>query len=254
MTAQNIKADSSTEELIARQKEYVWPCAATYYEHPLALSHGEGMHVWDADGNRYLDCFGGVLTTSVGHARAEVVQAVSEQVRAIAHTSTLYINRPAVELSEKVARITPGRLQKSYFTNSGTEADETAMVLARIYTGRTEIIALRHAYHGRSVMNMTATGHAPWKHGASLMPGIVHAHAPYCYRCPFGLKPDSCAMECARERRIECLPQGIGALAALGPAEKTLRGAPRQRVVVLVAHCSSFRQIRDSKPKKATAV
>lgn len=199
MTAQDSRQSASTADLTAKQKEYIWPCAATYYEHPVALSHGEGMHVWDTEGNRYLDCFGGVLTTSVGHARAEVVEAVSSQVRAIAHTSTLYMNRPAVELAERLAQITPGRLQKSFFTNSGTEADETAMVLSRIYTGRTEIIALRHAYHGRSVMNMTATGHAPWKHGPSLVPGIIHAHAPYCYRCPFGLKPDSCAMECARD-------------------------------------------------------
>src|ERR1700754_645029 len=192
MAAQNPGPQSPTDDLIAKQKEFLWPCATTFYKEPIALERGAGMHVWDTEGNRYLDCFGGVLTTSVGHARAEVVEAVSQQVAAIAHTSTLYINRPQAELAAKLAEITPGRLQKSYFTNSGTEADETAMVLARIYTGRTEIIALRHAYHGRSVMNMTATGHAPWKHGPSLVAGIVHAHAPYCYRCPFGLKPESC--------------------------------------------------------------
>jgi len=198
MTA-NATEQNSTKELIAKQNEFVWRCATPYYEHPLVLSHGEGMHVWDTDGNRYLDCFGGVLTTSVGHARPEVVKAVSEQVNRIAHTSTLYINQPQAELAEQVAAIAPGNLKKSYFTNSGTEADETAMVLARIYTGQTEIIALRHAYHGRSVTNMTASGHAPWKHGPSLVAGIVHAHAPYCYRCPFNLKPESCALECARD-------------------------------------------------------
>ena len=199
MSAPNQLLSSSTEELKARHREYSWPCAATYYEEPIALTHGDGMEVWDADGNRYLDCFGGVLTTSVGHARPEVVKAVSEQVGKIAHTSTLYINEQTAGLAEKVAQITPGNLQKSFFTNSGTEADETAMVLARIYTGNTEIVALRHGYHGRSVMNMTATGHAPWKHGASLVSGIVHAHAPYCYRCPFNASPDSCALECARD-------------------------------------------------------
>src|SRR5882724_9894719 len=198
MTARNA-TENATADLIAKHKEYIWPCAATYYENPLALERGEGMHVWDSEGNRYLDCFGGVLTTSIGHARPEVVKAVSEQIGKIAHTSTLYINQPQADLAEKVATITPGNLKKSFFTNSGTEADETAMVLARIYTGRTEIVALRHAYHGRSVTNMTASGHAPWKHGPSIVPGIVHAHAPYCYRCPFNLKPDSCAMECARD-------------------------------------------------------
>ena len=199
MTAQNKSQYTSTADLVSKQKEYLWPCAATYYKDPIALERGEGMHVWDTEGNRYLDCFGGVLTTSVGHARPEVVEAVSHQVAQIAHTSTLYINRPQAELAEKIAQITPGDLKKSFFTNSGTEADETAMVLARIYTGRTEIIALRHAYHGRSVMNMTATGHSTWKVGQTFVPGIVHAHAPYCYRCPFGATPDSCAMECARD-------------------------------------------------------
>jgi 4-aminobutyrate aminotransferase-like enzyme len=199
MTAQNQAPQTATAELLAKQKAYGWPCAAQYYEHPIALTHGEGMHVFDTDGNRYLDCFGGVLTTSVGHARPEVVQAISEQAAKIAHTSTLYLNEQTVNLYEKMAQITPGNLQKSFLSNSGTEADETAMVLARIYTGNTEIIALRHAYHGRSVMNMTATGHSTWKHGNVMMPGIVHAHAPYCYRCPFNLKPESCALECATD-------------------------------------------------------
>ncbi|HEX8183187.1 MAG TPA: aspartate aminotransferase family protein, partial [Blastocatellia bacterium] len=103
------------------------------------------------------------------------------------------------ELAAKMAEVAPGNLKKSFFTNSGTEADETAMVLARIYTGRTEIIALRYAYHGRSVMSMTATGHSTWKIGGSFMPGIIHARAPYCYRCPFNLTPESCALECARD-------------------------------------------------------
>ena len=198
MTA-NVAGKESSTALISKHKEYIWPCATPYYEHPIALDHGEGMHVWDTEGTRYLDCFGGVLTTSVGHARPEVVKAVIDQIGKIAHTSTLYVSEPQADLAEKVAAITPGNLKKSYFTNSGTEADETAMVLSRIYTGQTEIIALRHGYHGRSVTNMTASGHAPWKHGPSMVPGIVHAHAPYCYRCPFNLKPETCAMECARD-------------------------------------------------------
>lgn len=199
MTAQDASAEISFDDIKSKQKEFLWACATTFYENPIMLEHGEGMRVWDSQGNSYLDCFGGILTTSVGHARPEVVEAISQQAGKLAHTSTLYINRPQVELAEKMAEITPGQLKKSFFTNSGTEADETAMVLARIWTGRTEIVALRHGYHGRSVMNMTATGHAPWKHGGSLMPGIVHAHAPYCYRCPFNLNPESCAMECARD-------------------------------------------------------
>ena len=213
MTA-NVTETASAADLIAKQKEYLWPCVATLYEQPLVLERGEAMHVWDSEGTRYLDCFGGVLTTSVGHARPEVVEAITSQVAAIAHTSTLYINRPQADLAQKLAQITPGRLKKSFFTNSGTEADETAMVLARIFTGNTEIIALRHGYHGRSIMNMTATGHAPWRHAGSSVAGIVHAHAPYCYRCPFNLKPESCALECARDVEELIMTSTSGRVAA----------------------------------------
>src|SRR6185436_6466571 len=102
MSAQNVTAEISADDLKSKQKEFLWPCAATYYKEPLTLERGEGMYVWDSEGNRYLDCFGGVLTTSVGHARPEVVEAVTKQVAAIAHTSTLYINRPQAELAAKV--------------------------------------------------------------------------------------------------------------------------------------------------------
>lgn len=198
MTAQNQQMSAGAGS-IEKQREFIWPCVGTYYDQPLVIDRGEGMYVWDADGNRYLDCFAGVLTVSVGHARPEVVEAVSRQSARLSHASTLYINSPQADLAERVAQITPGNLKKSFFTNSGTEADETAIVLARIYTGRTEIIALRHAYHGRSVLAMAVTGQATWKRPPSYSPGIVHAHAPYCYRCPFNLKPESCALECARD-------------------------------------------------------
>lgn len=163
------------------------------------LERGEGMWVFDDQGNRYLDCFGGVLTVSVGHANELVNRAIVDQVGRISHTSTLYLNEPVTELAETLARITPGRLSKSYFTNSGTEADETAIVLARLYTGRQEIIALRHAYHGRSMLAMSAAGHSTWRHGGSAVPGIKHAHAPYCYRCPFGMTYPDCGLKCARD-------------------------------------------------------
>ncbi len=172
-------------DTLRKYKEHSWNCAATYYEKPLVLERGEGMYVFDEEGTRYLDCFGGVLTVSVGHANADVNGAIVEQVGKISHTSTLYVNKPQADLAEKLAEISPGKLSKSFFTNSGTEADETALVLARLYTGRQEIIALRHAYTGRSMMAMSVTGHSTWRHGGSQVAGIKHLHAPYCYRCPF---------------------------------------------------------------------
>ncbi|HUP63760.1 MAG TPA: aspartate aminotransferase family protein [Thermoanaerobaculia bacterium] len=191
--------NSTTEKALERQKQFIWPCASTYYEEPIVLERGEGMSVWDDQGRRYLDCFGGVLTVSVGHANPRVNRAIIDQLGRITHTSTLYVNEPATELAEKMASITPGRLQKSYFTNSGTEADETAIVLARLYTGRQEIIALRHAYHGRSVTAMSAAGHSTWRHVGAGAPGFRHAHAPYCYRCPFNDTYPGCGMKCARD-------------------------------------------------------
>ena len=182
-----------------RYRQHSWPAAATYYDTPIVLERGEGMHVWDDQGNRYLDCFGGVLTVSVGHANREVNRAIHEQIDKITHTSTLYVNQPVTELGEEVARITPGDLNRSFFTNSGSEADETAMLVARLYTGRQELIALRHAYHGRTMLAMSAAGHSTWRHGGTAVAGIHHAIAPYCYRCPFGQSYPDCGVKCAQD-------------------------------------------------------
>ncbi len=186
-------------DTVDKHKGHIWPCAATYYEKPLVIDRGEGMHVFDDEGRRYLDCFGGVLTVSVGHCNPEVTKAITEQVNKVVHTSTLYVNKPQADLAEKLTEIAPGKLKKSFFTNSGTEADETAIVLARIYTGRQEIIALRHSYHGRSMLAMSLGGHSTWRHGGTSIAGIKHAHAPYCYRCPFNKEPSSCNLECAKD-------------------------------------------------------
>lgn len=202
-------------ELRQKQKEYLFPCVSLYYEEPLIIERGEGMYVWDDRGNRYLDCFGGVLTVSVGHAHPTVVAAVQDQVAKISHTSTLYINRPQADLAEKLAQLTPGRLQKSFFTNSGTEADETALVLARLYTGRQEIIALRHGYSGRSALAMSVAGQSPWRVGTPYVAGVVHALAPYCYRCPLKLTYPSCDIACARDVEELIQTTTSGKIAAL---------------------------------------
>jgi alanine-glyoxylate transaminase / (R)-3-amino-2-methylpropionate-pyruvate transaminase len=197
MTA--IDDPKAKSETLAKHKEHIWPCAATYYEEPIVLERGEGMHVWDENGRQYLDCFGGVLTVSVGHANKEVNGAIIDQLNKISHTSTLYVNRPQANLATKLAEIAPGKLNNSFFTNSGTEADETAIVLAKLYTGRQEIIALRHAYSGRSMLAMSVAGHSTWRHGGTHVAGIKHLHAPYCYRCPFHREFPSCDMMCAKD-------------------------------------------------------
>jgi 4-aminobutyrate aminotransferase-like enzyme len=139
-----------------------------------------------------------VLTTSVGHAHPHVTEAVIDQVKKLNHASTLYANGPQSRLAAKLAEIAPGKLEKSFFTNSGTEADETAVMLARAATGSQAVIALRHSYSGRSMMATTLTAHAPWR-SQEWVPGIKHALAPYCYRCPLNLEPSSCGAACARD-------------------------------------------------------
>ncbi len=186
-------------EIARKHKEFLFPAVATYYQEPLALVKGEGEYVWDDQGNKYLDCFGGVLTVSVGHANPRINEAVIEQTKTIQHTSTLYANGPQGELAEKLAEISPGNLKKSFFSNSGTEADDTAITAAKLATGRHEIVVLRHSYSGRSATALSAVGHSTWRPLPAQVAGIVHARAPYCYRCPFNLSPENCGAKCAED-------------------------------------------------------
>ena len=187
------------DELILAQKEFLFPSIFHYFQEPLVLTHAKDQYVWDADGNQFLDFFGGIVTVSVGHCNEKVNAAVHEQMDKLQHVSTVFATEPQVLLAKKLASITPeGALTKSFFTNSGTEANETAILAARCYTGATDIIALRHAYHGRSSMAMTLTAQSSWRLGQS-QPGIVHAHNAYCYRCPMHLTYPSCEIACATD-------------------------------------------------------
>ncbi|SRR6266571_654103 len=182
-----------------KHRRYLFPCVTTYYETPLTLVRGEGMHVWDDAGKSYLDCFGGVLTVSLGHCHPEVTEAIVHQAKTLVHTSTLYPNPVLSELAETMAQILPGDLNRTFFSNSGTEADETAVLMARVFTGQQEVVVLRYGYSGRSMMAIAAAGQAPWKQVAAPVAGFVHAVAPYCYRCPLKLTYPSCDVACARD-------------------------------------------------------
>jgi 4-aminobutyrate aminotransferase len=186
-------------DALAKHKEFLFPAIANYYQEPLALVHGEGMYVWDDKDDKYLDCFGGILTVSVGHANPAVIKAQVDQLRKMSHTSTLYANKNQSDLAEKLAQITPGALKKTFFTNSGTEADDTAILAAKMFTQRHEIVVLRHSYSGRSATALSACGHYNWRPLPSQVAGFTHAHAPYCYRCPFHLKFPDCNLRCAED-------------------------------------------------------
>src|SRR5947209_12208428 len=187
------------DEIILANKEFLFPSVFHYYQEPLVVTRAKEQYVWDADGNPYLDFFGGIVTVSVGHCNDEVNAKVHGQLDTLQHVSTVFATEPQAALAKKIASITPGgQLTKSFFTNSGTEANETAILAARCYTGNTEIVALRHAYHGRSSMAMSLTGQGAWRLGPT-QAGIVHAHNAYCYRCPFGLKYPDCEVKCAQD-------------------------------------------------------
>ncbi|SFX99362.1 aspartate aminotransferase family protein [Streptomyces atratus] len=160
---------------------------ALYYKRPLELTHGEGRHVWDADGRRYLDFFGGILTTMTAHALPEVTKAVSEQAGRIIHSSTLYLNRPMVELAERVATLSGIPDARVFFTTSGTEANDTALLLATAYRGSNQILAMRNSYHGRSFSAVSITGNNAWS-PTNLSPlqtlyvhGGVRTRGPYAH-------------------------------------------------------------------------
>jgi 4-aminobutyrate aminotransferase-like enzyme len=203
------------EEILLAQREFLFPAVFHYYRDPLVVSHAKDQYVWDADGNQYLDFFGGIVTVSVGHCNEAVNKKVHAQIDKLEHVSTVFANEPQVALAQKLAQITPaGALRKTFFTNSGTEANEMAILAARCYTGSTEIIALRHSYHGRSAGAMGLSGQATWKLGPP-QAGIVHAVNAYCYRCPFGLEYPSCDVKCAQDMEEVIRTGTSGRVAAL---------------------------------------
>lgn len=194
-----VQPESSTS-ILDRYKQYIFPAAAPYHgDNPVIVDHAKDQYIWDVDGKRYLDFFGGVLTVSVGHCNEEITEQTIEQLKKVQHTTTIYVNEIMVRLAEKVAELTPGRLQMSYFTSSGTEANETAILAARMYTGNPTIIALRHAYSGRSMTAMSVTAHGSWRLGGVVDPYIRHVRNPYTYRAPLGLTPEQVVDLCVQD-------------------------------------------------------
>lgn len=204
------------DELVLAQQNYLFPAVFHYFQQPLVLARAQAQFCYDDAGNQYLDFFGGIVTVSVGHRNPKVEGAVRAQMEKLTHVSTCFLTEPMLALAQKLAQITPGgKLTKTFFTNSGTEADETAILAARLYTGSAEVIALRHGYSGRSALAMAMTGHAAWKLGPATMPGVVHAHNAYCYRCPFGLEYPQCGVRCATDMEELIRTSTSGRVAAL---------------------------------------
>jgi 4-aminobutyrate aminotransferase-like enzyme len=193
--------DSSSDAVRRKQKDLLFPNVGTYYQEPLVVESAKGMFVRDVEGRDYLDFFGGILTVSVGHCHPRVTEAVIEQQKKLVHVSTLYQTLPQLELAEKLVQLRPMQEKaKVFFTNSGTEANETAVALAKEATGRQELVVLRHNYGGRGALALSMMGNKAYRPKTqSEVSGIRWAHAPYCYRCDLGLQYPDCGIACAKD-------------------------------------------------------
>jgi 4-aminobutyrate aminotransferase-like enzyme len=191
----------TAETVRRKQKDLLFPNIGTYYEQALPLESGRGMFLKDVEGREYLDFFAGILTVSVGHCNPRVTEAVISQQRKLVHVSTLYPTVPQLELAEQLVQIRPMKEKaKVFFTNSGTEANETAVALAKEATGRQELVVLRHNYGGRDTLALSTMGNKHYRpRTQSEVSGIRFAHAPYCYRCDFGLQYPDCGVACAKD-------------------------------------------------------
>src|SRR3954447_4763773 len=187
------------DEILKDHKQYLFPSVANYFADPLVADHASMQYLWDSEGKKYLDFFGGIVTVSVGHANPRVTSKIKQQVDKLQHASTLFPNEAIVALAKKIAQITPGQISQSMFTNSGSESNETAIQLARMHTGNFEVVALRHAYSGRTALTQSLTGQNTWRKSLPASLGVVHAMNAYCYRCPLGKTYPSCEVACAKD-------------------------------------------------------
>jgi alanine-glyoxylate transaminase/(R)-3-amino-2-methylpropionate-pyruvate transaminase len=176
----------SFDEVLALRKQFLNPALFLYYTKPIMLVEGKMQYVWDHTGKRYLDGLGGIVTISVGHCHPHVIAAGNKQNEILQHSTNIYLQPNVTLYAEKLASKMPGDLKLCYFVNSGSEANDLALLMARAYTGNYDMIALRNAYHGGNSSGMAITAHSNWKFNVPHSFGVHHAIAPYPYRGPFG--------------------------------------------------------------------
>jgi alanine-glyoxylate transaminase/(R)-3-amino-2-methylpropionate-pyruvate transaminase len=176
----------SAEEVLRLRKQYLNPGLFLYYKQPIMIVEGKMQYVWDDAGKRYLDGIAGIVTISVGHCHPHVVAAANKQNEILQHSTTIYLHPNIAEFAEKLASKMPGDLKVCYFVNSGSEANDLALLMARLYTGNYDVIGLRNAYHGGNASGMSMTAHSSWKFNVPHSFGVHHAIAPYPYRGLFG--------------------------------------------------------------------
>jgi alanine-glyoxylate transaminase/(R)-3-amino-2-methylpropionate-pyruvate transaminase len=179
-------AGPSADEVLRLRKQYLSPGLFLYYKKPIMIVEGRMQYVWDDTGKRYLDGLGGIVTVSVGHCHPHVLAAMQKQNETLQHSTTIYLQPRIAEYAEKLASKMPGELKVCYFVNSGSEANDLALLMARLYTNNYDLIALRNAYHGGNAAGMAVTANSSWKFNTPHSFGVHHAIAPYPYRGVYG--------------------------------------------------------------------
>lgn len=191
----------SREEVIATRKQYANPAIFTIYKEPIMIVEGHMQWLYDETGKRYLDMFGGIVTVSCGHCHPKITKAIHDQVDTLQHGTTIYLHPGMPALAKKLASKMPTGLDVTYFVNSGSEANDLAIQMARLYTGNNDVVALRNAYHGASPSSNTLTSHSTWKYPTNISAGIHHAINPDPYRSPFAGTPEEIARKSAADIR-----------------------------------------------------
>jgi len=194
-------AGPAKSEVLATRRQYTNPAIFTIYRDPLMLVEGHRQYLFDETGRRYLDLLAGIVTVSCGHAHPKVTKRVQEQAALLAHTTTIYLHPLFGEFAKRLAAKMPPGLDVTYFVNSGSEANDLAVQMARLYTGNNDVIALRNGYHGGSPAAMALTSHHTWKYPTQLNSGVHHAVCPDPYRSPFAGTPSQIASQSAEDIR-----------------------------------------------------
>jgi alanine-glyoxylate transaminase/(R)-3-amino-2-methylpropionate-pyruvate transaminase len=172
----------SADEVLQLRRQFLSPGIFLYYKKPIMLVEGKGQYIFDEKGRRYLDGLGGIVTISVGHCHPHVVEAAQRQNEILQHSTTIYLHPNIAEYAEKLASKMPGNLKVCYFVNSGSEANDLALLMARAYTGNFDVVALRNCYHGGNMSAMGLTSHSTWKFNVPHSFGVHHAMTPDTYR------------------------------------------------------------------------
>lgn len=207
--------------ILQKKKKYLIPCMYHFYRDPPQIVSGKGIYLYDHNGKKYMDLYSGVSVNALGHCHPEITETICRQVKTLQHTTTIYLTEPIVNLAEQLAGVLPNDLCRTFFCCSGSEANEGAALLATLYTGRSEFLALQNGLHGRTKLGMSLTGLSFWRTDPNPVGGITHVPSPDCSHCSFSQCHGSCNFECVKavESAIQSSTSGKPAAMFVEPVQ-----------------------------------